>query len=193
MARPLLVVAFAACLLTFIGCQRDAEHQENIEQPTPAASVEAEPAPIVNMLQRPELNLDERGRALRGYDPVAYFTEGKAILGDEAIRETWDGADYMFATEANRAAFVEQPQRYLPAHGGFCTFGIVLEKKFDGDPEVWVLHDDELHVFLNQEVRGKFLSDESNFARVEANWPRIRDQTAQELEEASAPSAASDA
>ncbi len=193
MARFLLMAASAAYLLAFVGCQRDVEHQEQTEQPAPVASVEAEPSPTESDPRRPELNLDERGRALRGYDPVAYFTEGKAIPGDEAIRETWDGAEYMFATEASRAAFVEQPERYLPAHGGFCTFGIVLEKKFDGDPEVWVLHDEELHVFLNPEVRNKFLSDESNFARVEANWPRIRDQTAQELEEASAPSAASDA
>ncbi len=133
---------------------------------------------------RPDLNLDERGRGLRGYDPVAYFEDGQAVPGHEDIYVSWDGATYLFADETHRTAFLEQPTRYVPHHGGFCTFGIVLGKKFDGDPEVWMIRDDRLHVFLNRDVQSKFLGDEdANFARVVANWPQIRKKTAQQLEE----------
>lgn len=184
MTRSQSIAASVACALAFVGSCRDPEPPaarvpEKVESPVAAAG--------------PELNLDERGRALRGYDPVAYFTESQAIPGQADLREVREGAEYLFANEAHREAFRSQPERYQPAHGGFCTFGIVMEKKFDGDPEVWMVHDDQLHVFLNEEVRDKFLSDEeANFARVEANWPRIRDRTAQELEEASVLSAGID-
>lgn len=164
-------------VLILAGCSRGPE------PPTAQPSPRTDPPPAVAET-RPELNLDERGRALRGYDPVAYFTEGRAVPGDTDIRETWEGAEYFFTTEGHRETFVLQPEIYLPAHGGYCTFGIVLEKKFDGDPEVWLIRNDQLHVFLNQDVQGKFMSDEeANLARVEANWPQIRDKTTTELGE----------
>lgn len=192
MERPHSIIVGMVCLVAVLGCERSPESPPT-QPPGAEAAVTPDPETVAAPASRADLNLDERGRALRGFDPVAYHTEGKAISGDETINETWDGAEYIFATEANREAFVAEPERYLPAHGGFCTFGIVLEKKFDGDPEVWLLRDDELHVFLNEEVRGKFMSDEAgNLARVEANWPQIRDRTAQELEEASPPGGASE-
>ena len=80
-------------------------------------------------------------------------------------------------------AFMSDPEKYAPANGGYCTFGVVLAKKFDGDPEVWSVHDDRLHVFLNQEVKEKFLQDEpGNLVRVAENWPIIRDKSPEELE-----------
>lgn len=181
----------ALLFLLLAGCS-DTGGEPSATAPTSTPELaEVEPAAADTVAAaRADLNLDERGRALRGYDPVAYFTEGRAVQGEEDIATIWEGATYLFASEAHRDAFLESPERYLPAHGGFCTFGIVLEKKFDGDPEVWLINDDQLHIFLNEDVQKKFLNDEeNNFARVEANWPEIRDTPAQALEEAGAPGA----
>jgi YHS domain-containing protein len=182
MKRQLLTSTILA-LAFLTGCSRSTEVPQEIppEEVTPQR-IEASQAKTDE--QRPEFNLDEYGRALRGYDPVAYLTESKATLGNEEISYVWDGVKYLFTTEENRDAFSTQPQRYLPAHGGYCTFGIVLKRKFDGDPTIWEIYDDRLHIFLNDDVRQKFLSDEGgNFAKVKTNWPLIRPVTAAELTE----------
>lgn len=129
------------------------------------------------------INVDEQGRALRGYDPVAYFTDGEAILGQEAHRFSWNGTEWFFATAENRDRFTQNPTHYAPSNGGYCTFGVVLRKKLDGNPEVWSIFNGDLYVFLNEEVREKFLQDKTgNLARVTENWPQIQDKSPEELE-----------
>ncbi|MEM6424706.1 MAG: YHS domain-containing (seleno)protein [Cyanobacteria bacterium P01_H01_bin.119] len=129
------------------------------------------------------INIDEEGRALRGYDPVAYFTDGKPVRGAQDFSFEWNEAEYRFANAENRDEFISDPEKYAPANGGFCTFGVVLAKKFDGDPEVWFINNDRLYVFLNQEVKEKFLLDEAgNLSKVAENWPLIQEKSPEELE-----------
>ena len=121
-----------------------------------------------------EINLDEKGRALRGYDPVAYFEAGTPIEGKSEFSLDWNGAKWLFTSVENRKKFEQDPKNYAPANGGYCTFGVVLSKKFDGDPEVWALFKNRLYVFLNEEVKGKFLQDQTgNMEKISKNWPRI--------------------
>lgn len=130
----------------------------------------------------PALNADVQGRALRGYDAVAYFESQDAVMGDAAWTVSWQGADWHFSSAENQAKFADNPERYAPENGGFCTFGIVLAKKFDIDPTVWIIREQGLYVFLNEEVKEKFLQDEpGNFQRVQANWPLIRDKSPEDL------------
>ena len=132
------------------------------------------------------VNIDEQGRALRGYDPVAYIIDGESIEGSQEFSFQWNDAEYHFATAKNRDEFISNPAQYAPANGGYCTFGIVLAKKFDGDPEVWSIHNNRLHVFLNQEVQKKFMQDESgNLNRVAENWLIIQDKSPEELDASS--------
>ena len=129
-----------------------------------------------------ETNLDEQGRALRGYDPVAYFSEGKAIPGQTEFSLSWNNSTWLFSSPENRDEFVNNPKQYAPANGGYCTFGVVLGKKFDGDPEVWSLLNGYLYIFLNEEVREKFFQDEvGNLRKVVKNWPLIKDKAPDEL------------
>lgn len=132
------------------------------------------------------VNVDEKGRALRGYDPITYFSDEGPIQGRQEFSFQWNDAEYYFASAENRDKFISNPEEYAPANGGYCTFGVVLAKKFDGDPEVWSVHNDRLHVFLNEEVQEKFLQDESgNLGRVSENWPIIQDKSPEELDAAS--------
>ena len=159
---------------------------KSADKAPPVKPDQAKPAPTVDKsadkVERRALNFDENGRALRGYDPVAYHTAGKAVAGADAHNYKWMGATWQFASAENRDAFAKDPGKYAPENGGFCTFGVVLGKKFDGDPQVWHVKDDGLFVFLNAEVKGKFLQDEpGNMAKVKTNWPNIKDKTIAEL------------
>ncbi|MEO0827061.1 MAG: YHS domain-containing (seleno)protein [Cyanobacteria bacterium J06639_16] len=169
------------CLITISGCTSHqksklavAPNTSEIQVITPIDS-EATPSKYA-------LNRDELGRALRGYDPVAYFEDGQAIPGKEAYKLEWQEAIWSFSSSDNRDTFASNPERYAPANGGYCTFGIVLSKKFDGDPQIWLIHEQKLYVFLNSDVKTTFLQDElGNFNRVSNNWPLIKDKSPEAL------------
>ena len=128
------------------------------------------------------INLDAEGRALAGFDPVAYHA-GEALEGKAEHTFDWSGGTWQFASAENKAKFEAEPDKYAPQNGGYCTFGVVVGKKFDGDPKVWHLSGDKLYVFLNDEVKGKFLQDETgNLDKVATNWPAIKDKLPSELE-----------
>ncbi|MEM7061772.1 MAG: YHS domain-containing (seleno)protein [Cyanobacteria bacterium P01_B01_bin.77] len=159
-------------------------HSEIADVASTAASQESSAQPKTAQTQVPQvhLNLDETGIALRGYDPVSYFTEDGPVKGQKAHSFTWNDATWHFATAENRDLFSNEPEKYAPANGGYCTFGIVLKKKFDGDPQVWSVIKSRLYVFLNEDVQQKFLQDSTgNLQKVAANWPIIQFKSPEEL------------
>ncbi|HSS99742.1 MAG TPA: YHS domain-containing (seleno)protein, partial [Terriglobales bacterium] len=68
------------------------------------------------------INVDRTGLALKGYDPVAYFTENKPVMGNSQFVSTYNGARYQFASAANKSAFDANPSKYEPQFGGFCAY-----------------------------------------------------------------------
>lgn len=120
--------------------------------------------------------------AIHGYDPVAYFTEGRARIGDAGFTATHDGAAYRFATAANKETFEKDPERYLPQYGGFCAFGVSVGAKFDGDPTLWRIVDDRLYFNLNRDIQTMWLKDiPTNINKADRNWSKIREKTPSEL------------
>ena len=86
----------------------------------------------------------ETGIALEGYDPVGYFTEGKAMKGDKAFQAEYQGAMFLFATAEHRALFVQNPEKYAPAHGGYCTQTLASGALTPASPVNWTIHGDRL-------------------------------------------------
>jgi len=85
---------------------------------------------------------------LRGYDPVAYFTVGRAMKGRPELRATHDGLNYRFASEAHHAAFLANPARYVPAYGGACSNGANYALKTPIDAvDHFRIHDGRLFMF----------------------------------------------
>jgi YHS domain-containing protein len=124
------------------------------------------------------LNVDSEGRAIHGYDPVAYFEQGQAMEGNPTIGATWQGVQWLFTTEAHRDAFLANPDQYAPQNGGFCTFGVVVEQKLDVDPMVWLIEGDKLYLFLSPQTRSNFLTDKvNNLKKVDMNWPKVKNLT----------------
>lgn len=194
------LVSFSLALVLVAGCddsapkadtkakaekkdEAKAKGEKKGEAKADAPKKDAEPEATAKADAPVDINLDEQGRGLRGFDPLAYHTEGKALEGKAEHTFEWKGAKWQFANEENMKKFSASPERYSPANGGYCTFGVVLSKKFDGDPNVWLIDDETLYVFLNEEVKAKFLGDQSgNMTKVKTNWPTIEKKSPAELE-----------
>lgn len=124
------------------------------------------------------LNLDKDRVILHGYDAVAYHTDGKAVKGAANFSAAYDGAIYHFASAANRDAFKANPAKYAPAYGGFCAMGAALEKKLDGDPELFKIVDGQLYLNVNADVVKVWTKDiPGNIAKANNNWPEIKNKT----------------
>ena len=122
------------------------------------------------------------GLALRGYDPVAYFTEGKPVMGQVTYAATHNDATYRFATKANLKAFKANPEKYVPQYGGFCAYGVAVGAKFDGDPHLWRIVDGKLYLNLNPKIQKQWEKDiPGNILRANENWSEIQHQTPADL------------
>ena len=120
--------------------------------------------------------------AVHGTDTVALLTHGKATEGLGHFTATHGGVDYYFASAANRDLFAANPDKYLVQNGGFCTFGVSVGKKFDGDPRYASIVDGKLYLFLNQEIFAMYEKDRAGvIAKAAANWPKIQHSAAASL------------
>ena len=99
----------------------------------------------------PGLNLNDNGVALDGYDVVSYHTESEPRIGSADIAVRHQGAEYHFASSDNRDAFVADPERYLPAYGGWCAVAVSENKTFGINPETYSVEDGQLYLFYNGE------------------------------------------
>ncbi|MGH0031372.1 MAG: YHS domain-containing (seleno)protein, partial [Myxococcota bacterium] len=97
----------------------------------------------------PALGVQHSTPALQGYDVVSYFQGEKPLPGNGNHVATHDGVTYLFVNEANRSAFQADPERFVPAYGGYCAYGVAVGKKFVGDPNVWEIVDDRLYLNLD--------------------------------------------
>ena len=104
------------------------------------------------------LNLDN-SVALHGYDPVAYFTEDRAVKGSKRIIERLGGAQYQFASRGNRYEFLRDAPRYQPQFGGYCATSMAMGRLEDVDPHLFAVIDNKLYLFNNPEAQDLFLRD----------------------------------
>ena len=112
--------------------------------------------------------------ALKGYDPVAYFTEGKPVEGRKEFTHEYAEANWRFVSAANRDLFAGNPEKYAPQYGGYCAWGISQAKFFDGDPQLWKVVDGKLYVNYNKEVEKTWVQDIPGFiAKADTNWPNL--------------------
>lgn len=120
--------------------------------------------------------------AAHGVDLVALINSGNPVEGFANHSATYDGASYYFTSAENQAAFEENPMAYLPQHGGYCSFGVSVGKKFDGDPDQYLISDGKLFLFLNAETRAAFLKDvPATTKTADDQWGNIKSVAVGEL------------
>jgi YHS domain-containing protein len=119
----------------------------------------------------------EKGLAIQGYDPVAYFSN-MATIGDKKYAVNHQGVVYYFSTEANKNAFLQNPAKYEPQYGGWCAFAMGdYGKKVDVNPETFKIVNGKLYLFYNAYFNNTLKSwnkDEKNLnAKADKNWSNI--------------------
>jgi YHS domain-containing protein len=86
---------------------------------------------------------------LKGYDPVAYFTDGKPTPGKPEFEMIFDGVRYRFASAQHLEQFKADPDRFAPQYAGSCASGIAIGVKIEAEPENWLIVDGKLFVFAD--------------------------------------------
>lgn len=125
-------------------------------------------------LQAKTLVNNESGLALQGYDPVAFFTDGKPVLGEAAITASYEGATYRFATADHKAAFEKEPAKYAPAFGGYCAYGVAVGGLYPVKIETWQILDGRLVLNKTLDVKAEFDKDRAgNLKKADGNWPGL--------------------
>ena len=118
----------------------------------------------------------EDGKAIRGYDPVAYFTEEKAVEGKAGLTHEYDGATWHFTSAENRDAFAAEPAKYAPQYGGYCAWAVSQNYTAPIDPDAWSIRDGKLYLNYSLAVRARWALDKpGNIAAADRNWPALRE------------------
>jgi YHS domain-containing protein len=115
------------------------------------------------------------GLAVDGYDPVAYFTDGKPVEGKKEHSFEWNGATWRFSSAANRDLFAAAPEKYAPQYGGYCAWAVSQGYTADADPEAWKIVDGKLYLNYDKKVQAQWEKDVPGLIqKADANWPKLR-------------------
>src|SRR5688572_15709953 len=93
------------------------------------------------------LGAAEPDLAIQGYDPVAYFTLGRATPGDARFTLHWDDHRWQFANARHRDLFKADPARYAPQFANFCAVALARGELKEANPEYWLISDGKLYLF----------------------------------------------
>lgn len=129
-----------------------------------------------------DINANANDLAIQGYDTVSYFSKNGPVKGSHDFTATYKNAIYQFSSEENRDLFKQNPEKYAPQYGGFCAFGVTMDRKFDTDPTAYKIVDNKLYLNLNAQVQQRWLTDTSSFINTaNTTWVDIKSKPDSEL------------
>lgn len=121
-----------------------------------------------------KINIDKAGVAISGYDPVAYFEDGKPVKGIPAHQAMHGGATYHFASAAHLALFKANPEKYIPAYGGYCSYGMRYGQTSRIDPLSWKIVEGRLFLLYDQGTRELWQKQEAdNISVADKVWRKL--------------------
>ena len=114
-------------------------------------------------------------KAIRGYDPVAYFSEKKPVLGNEKFKFKHMGVDWYFSSQKNLDLFKSDPGKYMPQYGGYCAFGMAGGYKASVSPEAWTIVGGKLYLNYSKKVQEDWSKDiPGMIKKADQNWPTVK-------------------
>ena len=128
------------------------------------AGTAAVAAPPVNTI-KPGLFGGRGDTAILGYDPVAYFTDGKPVKGQDAFAFEWMGAKWKFASQSHLDSFKAEPEKYAPQYGGYCAYGVAQDNLVSIEPDKFKVLDGKLYLNYDADVQSKWLKDPAGFIK----------------------------
>jgi hypothetical protein len=163
----IIAIAVIICGISLAGCRAsDASRAAK----TDATKADAAKADAAKTGVEPVFKYTE-GLALKGYDPVTYFTEDKPAEGLSDFELDWKGAKWRFATARNRELFTSEPERYAPQYGGYCAWAVGHGYTAKGDPEAWKIIDGKLYLNYNRDIKAKWEQESQELIpKGDENW-----------------------
>jgi YHS domain-containing protein len=120
---------------------------------------------------------EQSGKAIRGYDPVAYFTEAKPVLGKDEFVSNWNNTNWYFSSQQNLDSFKTTPEKYAPQYGGYCAYGLSDGHKAPTSPDAWTIVNGKLYLNYNIKVKEYWSKDrDERIEKANKNWPDIKDK-----------------
>jgi YHS domain-containing protein len=168
-----LIAIAIASIITF-GCV-SVPDKSNTAQANPCAGQVNPCAGSKKTTSAPPVYIESKsGLAIRGTDPVAYFTESKPVAGSEEFEYEWQGATWRFSSEENKNLFVENPEKYAPQYGGYCAQGLSEGNVVSTDPNSWKIVDGKLYLNYSPDVQKQWLEDvPGHISQADAKWPEV--------------------
>ncbi len=133
------------------------------------------------------VNVDRAGVALKGYDPVAYFTQNQPVKGDARWSSSYNGGIYHFSSAEHKAMFDAEPMRYEPQFGGYCGYAASINKVSDIGPEWFEILDGRLVLQHNAKAWRLWHEDVAgNLIKADSNWPGLIEREGKPLRQTAA-------
>jgi hypothetical protein len=119
--------------------------------------------------------VDSLRLAIGGYDPVAYFTDGRPVLGKPEFQYAWDEARYRFASAPHMTTFRADPDHFAPQFAGSCAMAMSRGMKVEANPENWLISNGRLFVFATSDAAARFQADaQRTAAEADKNWELLK-------------------
>lgn len=117
------------------------------------------------------------GKAINGYDPVAFFKSSKAVKGADSLSYQWKGVTWLFSDKENMNAFKESPEKYIPQYGGYCAYGTADGHQSPSQIDTWTIVDDKLYFNYNSKVKEMWAKDQKALImKADSNWLKLKKQ-----------------
>ena len=117
------------------------------------------------------------GKAIKGYDPVAFFTDAKPVKGADSLTYKWQDATWLFSSRANMESFKAAPEKYAPQYGGYCAYGTSEGHKAPTETDTWTIVNDKLYFNYNKKVKELWTKDtKGRIEKADQQWPAIKDK-----------------
>jgi YHS domain-containing protein len=115
-----------------------------------------------------------KGIAIKGYDPVAYFTDKRPVPGKPEFSVDWKGAKWLFASAEHRDAFLKGPEKYAPQYGGYCAYGVSQGYAVKIEPDAWTVVDGKLYLNYDKSIQKTWEKDiPGSIAEANKKWPGV--------------------
>ncbi|MEL7303380.1 MAG: YHS domain-containing (seleno)protein [Pseudomonadota bacterium] len=124
---------------------------------------------------KPLINqIGSKGVAIKGFDPVAYFTVGKPTKGTSEHTSEYKGATWKFASAENKALFDGNPEKYAPAYGGYCAYGVAQGALVKIEGNAWAIRNGKLYLNYNRSVQNRWAKKPASFIKTaNTKWPKL--------------------
>ena len=112
--------------------------------------------------------------AIRGYDAVAYFTQGMPVKGSNEYSFEYKGATWKFSTAEHLNLFKSDPETYAPQYGGYCAYAIANGDTASAEPDLWTIHNGKLYLNYNRRINRLWRENmEEYIKQADSNWPEF--------------------